>query len=106
MLVIHQFDRGDPQTHLAHRHLPLRRVGTDRARQIPARPGGLDGTRIQVSPEAGPDLTMGALVGAAVLILLTWNLPLNLTGPPTLEQKWQDVTRPWRATRDRPEPRL
>ena len=41
------------------------------------------------------------LLWLAALILLAWNLPLNLSSAPALEEKWQDVTRPWRATRDR-----
>lgn len=56
---------------------------------------------VHIAPEIGPDLSMGMLIGAAALILLAWNLPLNLSRVPALEQKWQNFTRPWRGTRDR-----
>ncbi len=56
---------------------------------------------VHVAPETGPDLTVGALIGAAVLILLAWNLPLDLSRVPALEEKWREFSRPWRGTRDR-----
>lgn len=56
---------------------------------------------VHVAPETGPDLTVGALVGAAALIILAWNLPLDLSRVPKLEEKWNEFTRPWRGTRDR-----
>ncbi len=55
---------------------------------------------VQLAPEIGPELGMSALVGAAALILLAWNLPLK-TDAPALEKQWRAITRPWRATRDR-----
>jgi transglutaminase-like putative cysteine protease len=56
---------------------------------------------VHLAPETGSDLGTGALIGAAALILLAWNLPLNIAGMHVLESQWQAITRPWRATRDR-----
>lgn len=55
---------------------------------------------VHLAPEAGPDLSTGALIGAAVLILLAWSLPLNFVDSP-LANTWEQITRPWRTTRDR-----
>ena len=101
MLVIHQFDRGDPQKIWIVAIFLFAALGLiGRGKYLRDRVGWTE-RGLQVSPETGPDLTMGALAAAAALILLTWNLPLNFIGPPTLEQRWQDATQPWRATRDR-----
>jgi len=101
MLVIHQFDKG-PADRLWIIALFLVAALTliGRGKYLRDRIGWAK-RRVQLAPETGPDLSMGALVGAAALILLAWSLPLDLTGAPALEQKWQDFTQPWRATRDR-----
>jgi transglutaminase-like putative cysteine protease len=101
MLVIHQADRG-PADRLWIIALFLFTALTliGRGKYLRDRIGWVE-RRVQLAPEVGPDLGMGALVGAAALILLAWNLPLDLTGAPALEKKWQDFTQPWRATRDR-----
>jgi transglutaminase-like putative cysteine protease len=101
MLVIHQSDQG-PAERLwiiaIYLFVALTLIG--RGKYLRDREEWVQ-RGVHLAPEIGPDLSMGVLVGAAVLILLAWNLPLNLTGAPALERKWQDVTRPWRATRDR-----
>lgn len=101
MLVIHQADRG-PADRLWIIALFLFTALTliGRGKYLRDRIDWV-GRRVQLAPEVGPDLSMGALVGAAALILLAWNLPLDLTGAPALEKRWQDFTQPWRATRDR-----
>lgn len=55
---------------------------------------------VHLAPETGPDLSMGALIGAGMLILLAWNLPTSVVTP-ILADKWEEITRPWRATSDR-----
>jgi len=101
MLVIHQFDRGEPERiWLIAMYLFVALALIARGKYLRDRLDWVE-RRVQLAPEVGSDLGVGALVGAAVLILLAWNLPLNLTGAPVLEKKWQEVTRPWRATRDR-----
>lgn len=101
MLVIHQADR-DPTERLGiiaiYFFAALTLIG--RGKYLRDRKAWV-GRGVHLAPEIGADLSMGALVGAAALILLAWNLPLNLSSAPALEEKWQDVTRPWRATRDR-----
>jgi transglutaminase-like putative cysteine protease len=57
--------------------------------------------RVHLAPEAGPDLNMGTLIGATVLILLAWNLPLNFSSSAVLADQWREITSPLRATRDR-----
>ena len=101
MLVIHQFDhRAADRTWLIAIYLFVALSLLGRGKYLRDRMTWVQ-HGVHLAPEVGPDLSMGALVGALVLILLAWNLPLNLTGAPALEKKWQDVTRPWRATRDR-----
>jgi len=101
MLVIHQADQG-PAERLGiiavYFFAALTLIG--RGKYLRDRKAWV-GRGVHLAPEIGADLSMGALVGAAALILLAWNLPLNLSSAPALEEKWQDVTRPWRATRDR-----
>ncbi|MFZ5856352.1 MAG: transglutaminase-like domain-containing protein [Chloroflexota bacterium] len=101
MLVIHLADRG-PAERLWIIALFLLAALTliGRGKYLRDRIGWVE-RRVQLAPETGPDLSMGALVGAAALILLAWSLPLDLTGAPVLQKKWQDFTQPWRATRDR-----
>jgi len=101
MLVIHQFDKG-PADRLWIIALFLLAALTliGRGKYLRDRIDWVE-RRVQLAPETGPDLSMGALIGAAALILLAWNLPLDLTGAPALEKKWLDVTQPWRGTRDR-----
>lgn len=101
MLIIHQADRG-PADRLWIIALFLLTALTLLGRGKYLRDQiGWTKRRVQLTPEAESDLNMSALVGAAALILLAWSLPLDLTGAPTLEKKWQDFTQPWRATRDR-----
>ncbi len=101
MLVIHLYDRAGPgRIWLIALYLFVALTLIGRSKYLRDRKGWAE-RGIQVAPEAGPDLSVGALVSAAFLILLAWNLPLNLTGAPALEEKWLEVTRPWRATRDR-----
>jgi transglutaminase-like putative cysteine protease len=101
LLVIHQFDRGEAERiWLIAIYLFAALTLLARGKYLRDRVEWVE-RGVHVAPEIGPDLGMGALVGAAVLILLAWNLPLNLTGAPVLEKKWLDVTRPWRETRDR-----
>lgn len=101
MLVIHHFDRAAPNRlwlvamYLFAALALLARGKYLRDRTAWTRRG------VHLSPEAGPDLTMGAMIGAAALILLAWSLPLDLSRAPLLEEKWKEATRPWRATRDR-----
>jgi transglutaminase-like putative cysteine protease len=101
MLVIHQFDRGETdRIWLIAIYFFVALTLLGRGKYLRDR-AGWNQRGVHLAPENGSDLNMGTLVGAAALILLAWNLPLNLTGAPALEKKWQEVTRPWRATRDR-----
>ncbi len=57
---------------------------------------------MRLSPEAGADLTMGALIGALAVLLLASSLPIRLAdSPPSLQDAWDGISRPWRAARDR-----
>jgi hypothetical protein len=82
MLVIHQADRG-PAERLWIIALFLFAALTliGRGKYLRDRVGWVE-RGVQLAPEVGPDLSMGTLVGAAALILLAWNLPLDLTGAP------------------------
>ena len=101
MLVIHHFDSG-PTGRIwmigLYFFAALTLIG--RGKYLRDRAGWVQ-RGVHLAPETGSDLGMGALIGAAALILLAWNLPLNLAGVHALESQWQEITRPWRATRDR-----
>jgi transglutaminase-like putative cysteine protease len=101
MLVIHQFDRGNSdRVWIVAIFLFIALTLIGRGKYLRDHIGWVQ-RGVHLAPETGPDLSMGVLVGAAALILLAWNLPLNLNSTPALEKKWQDFSRPWRATRDR-----
>ena len=101
MLIIHLFDYSSPsRLWLIGFYLFLTLLLLGRAQYLRNRAAWKE-RRVHLAPEAGPDLNMGALIGATVLILLAWNLPLNLSDYGTLARQWREATRPWQATRDR-----
>jgi hypothetical protein len=101
MLVIHQFDTG-PAGRIwmiaVYLFVALTLIG--RGKYLRDRAGWTQ-RGVRLTPEAGHDLSMGMLIGAAALILLAWNLPLNFSDTAVLASQWHQVTRPWRVTRDR-----
>ncbi len=100
-LVIHQFDGGAAnRLWLVAVYLFIALTLLGRGKYLRDRAAWIQ-RGVHLSPEAGPDLTIGAMIGAAALILLAWSLPLDLGRTPALEEKWKEATRPWRAARDR-----
>jgi transglutaminase-like putative cysteine protease len=99
MLVIHHFDPSG-RAWLISLYLILALTLLARGKYLRDRVSW-DERGVHVAPETGPDLAVGALIGAAALIVLAWNLPLDLSRVPTLEEKWREFSRPWRGTRDR-----
>ena len=101
MLVIHHFDPGPTgRTWMIGLYFFAALTLIGRGKYLRDRAGWMQ-RGVHLAPETGSDLGMGALIGAAALILLAWNMPLNLTGMHALESQWQEITRPWRGARDR-----
>jgi transglutaminase-like putative cysteine protease len=101
MLVIHQFDpipAGRIWLIAVYLFVALTLIG--RGKYLRDRAGWVQ-RGVRLAPEAGHDLSMRMLIGAAALILVAWNLPLNFSDTALLASQWREVTRPWRATRDR-----
>jgi transglutaminase-like putative cysteine protease len=59
--------------------------------------------RVFLSPENSLDLTSSMAVGAALIILLAWTVPLSITRIETLRATWKQITRPWTEFTDRME---
>lgn len=101
LLVIHQFDRGNPQRiWLVAIYLFAALALIGRGKYLRDRAAWLQ-RGVHLTTEAGPNLTTSAMIGAAMLIMLTWSLPLDLSRAPALEEKWKQAMFPWRGARDR-----
>lgn len=101
LLIIHHFDRINPgRLWLIAMYFCAALTLIGRGKYLRDR-AAWERRGVHLAPETGPDLTTGAFIGAAVLILIAWNLPLDLTHAAAWQKMWTDVTRPWRATRDR-----
>ena len=59
--------------------------------------------RVFLSPENGLDLSSSMAVGAALIILLAWTVPLSITRVETLRATWKQITKPWTDFTDRME---
>ena len=59
--------------------------------------------RVFLSPENGLDLSSSMAVGAALIILLAWTVPLSITRVETLRATWKQITKPWTEFTDRME---
>ncbi len=56
--------------------------------------------RVFFSPETSLDLTSGAAIAAAVIILAAWTVP-GISSSPAAAKAWESLTEPWRVIRDR-----
>ncbi|RME87774.1 MAG: transglutaminase domain-containing protein, partial [Anaerolineae bacterium] len=56
---------------------------------------------ILLPPEAGADITGGALTVAAILVFAAWLLPPAISKLPPAAEAWSDLTRAWRKANDR-----
>ena len=59
--------------------------------------------RIFLSPENSLDLTSSMAIGAALIIILAWTVPLSITRIETLRETWKQITKPWTDFTDRME---
>jgi transglutaminase-like putative cysteine protease len=59
--------------------------------------------RVFLSPENSLDLTSSMAVGAALIIILAWTVPLSITRIETLRATWKQITKPWTDFTDRME---
>ena len=51
--------------------------------------------RVFLSPENSLDLTSSMAIGAALLIILAWTVPLSITRIESLREGWKQITKPW-----------
>lgn len=99
-LVIHHFDRFNPgRAWLIAAYFSAALVLIGRGQYLRDRRAWLR-RGVQMAPETGPDLSLNLMVSAVALVVLAWNLPLNFSSAP-LQDAWETVARPWRATRER-----
>jgi len=54
-----------------------------------------------VDPETNNDITLGVTVAALVVVLIAWNVPLNITPSATVYDTWRELTRPFNRTLER-----
>jgi len=51
--------------------------------------------RVLLSTETTQDLSTGMIVGAAVIVLLAWNLPQVAPYARSVAKQWHEITQPW-----------
>lgn len=59
-----------------------------------------DQRRIFQMPDAGQEFMNGALVSAALIVLISWSLPLSISSFEAAARGWKNLTRPFESLRE------
>jgi transglutaminase-like putative cysteine protease len=57
--------------------------------------------RVFLSPEVSYDLSNGALIAAATIVLAAWLLPAAISNVSTVSKDWERISQPWQHLRQR-----